>query len=167
MTHLCVCGTRLICTWDMTHLYVGHDASVRGTRLFRMWDMSYCMWGTTHSYMGRNSFASGTWRIRMWDMTHPYVRVLNMSINEQVTSPRMSHVGDLFVYERVMSRTWLIRIRISLLIRLRISHVGDMTRSLTWLVYTNKSPAWLVRFSLLNDSFVLWLVRIHDSFVYE
>jgi len=49
MTHLCVCGTRLIGMWDMTHLYAGHDASVGGTSLFRMWDMIYL-------YVGHEAF---------------------------------------------------------------------------------------------------------------
>jgi len=68
-------GTRLIHLWDMTHPYVGHDSFIRVTRLIHMCD-------TTHSYAGHNAFIRGIWLTHTrghdspmpGDMTHPYSR---------------------------------------------------------------------------------------------
>jgi len=72
------CETWLIYMWDMNHLPVRHDSSMRETSEAYLY-ISICLmcamtWERTDTYVRHNSSIYETWLIYIWDMTHVYFR---------------------------------------------------------------------------------------------
>jgi len=110
-----VCGTWLMCVWDMTHLCAGLTRLI--CDMTHMWYDSYVIWLIYDmTYMWYDSFirdmthSYGTWLMCAWDMTHVCV----------------GH--DSFVCGTLLIHTW----RDSYVIWL----ICDMTHSyVTWLIH--------------------------------